>query len=461
MSLGFDCPEIIVDIDGRPSCSLSDWLQRRGRAARAYPAIVGDRSNQGVFLDGIRAVLARKLTPVGVAPCGFGKSYVAALMAQGAARKSRALGFLTPRRILVKDISSRLTKFGVQHSIVMAGVSQTSHRTVVASIDTVVARSLTLDVDCLVIDEGHMFMSDARMKVLERHSHIPRVVLTATPHRTSGQGLGRIGDELVLGPTADELIAAGFLVPSKVFAPEIPDVSKCAVNGEDFNEAHVAAVMMKPGITGNIVKEYLFRGAGLPCIVHACNVAHSKSIVERFNAAWVPAAHIDADSSDVEREEVFARLKMMARPKTHSILIDMAGNTLRFGFPEDAREWTLSDTDPSNAKPHVAAMAVRRCPKCWYCFKASTDKCPGCGNKHVPEQRTIIERATALVEKRREKKEAARDRAAALPQDELMQKFLALNRVAKAKGYAPGWVKIQYHAATRHWPNKAMLEAAE
>ena len=218
---------------------------------------------------------------------------------------------------------------------------------------------------------------------------------------------------------------------------------------------------MKPGITGNIVKEYLYRAAGLPAVVHACNVAHSKSIVERFNAAGVPAVHIDSTSSDDERDEAFARLKMIARPKTHSILIDMAGNTLRFGFPEDVREWTLADTDPSNSKPHAAAMAVRRCPKCWYCFKASTEKCPGCGNKHVPEQRAIIERQAALVEKKRATKEAAKDRAAKLPEDELMQTFLALNRVAKAKGYAPGWVKIQYHAATRHWPNKAMLEAAK
>lgn len=440
VSLGFDCPEIVVDIDARPSSSLSDWLQRRGRAARAYPAIQGDRSYQTRALSGVRGVLARKQTPLLVSPCGSGKSHIAAMMAQSAAAKGKGLGFVTPRRILVFDLSSRFSAMGVPHGVIMAGRQDNGRRTKIVSVDTAISRDITLDVDCLVVDEAHLFASESRLALLDRHKHIPRVCLTATPHRTNGQGLHRIADELVIGPTPQELIDAGFLVPSRVFAPFVPDVSACDINGEDFNEVQVANVMMKPGITGNIVKEYLFRGQDAPCIVHACNVAHSKSIVERFNAAGVPAAHIDADSSDTEREEAFARLKMGARTKTHSILIDMAGNTLRFGFPEDDREWTLADTDAAPRAPHIAAMAVRRCEKCWYCFKASTDQCPDCGHAFVPTQRKIIERAAELVEAQRAKKAAAIQRLASTATDDWkIDRLAEYLRTAKERGYRPGW----------------------
>lgn len=409
----------------------------------------------------IRPIIKANRIPVLVMPCGSGKSFIAALLAKFASAKNKSVGFLTPRRVLVKDLSTRLTGFGVPHGILMPPFQDNEHRTKVASIDTVISRNITLDVDTLFVDEGHLFMSEARQKVLQRHRHLKQIILTATPVRTSGAGLHPIGDEIVLGPTPDELISKGFLVPTRVWAPKIPDISECQSSGEDLNETQVAQVMMRPGITGDIVKEYLFRGGNAPCIVHACNIAHSKSIVERFLKAGVPAAHIDSSNSDGERDEVFERLKMSARPKTHALLIDMAGNTNRFGFPEDEREWTLQDGPAATKKPCAAAMAVRRCDKCWFCFKATRDKCPQCGNPHVPTQRQIIERKEALEEKKREKKAADKaEFAASATPEQLMAKYMVFVRIAKAKGYKPGWSDMQYNAATNHFPTKAMKEVA-
>lgn len=462
VNLGFDCPPIGCDIDARPSVSLHDWLQRRGRAARAFPGVKGDRSYQLRLIDGIRDALRAGRTPLVVSPCGSGKSYIAAMLAESAKRKGKSIAFITPRRVLVTDISDRLTNFGVEHGVIMADRTDNQNRTKVASIHTLLAREIKLNVDLIFVDEAHLFLTEERLRFLQEHSHIRRVCLTATPVKTDGTGLNRIADKIVLGPTPQELIDWGFLVPSKVYAPDVPDISKLRVSGEDLNENEVASVMMAPGIVGNIVKHWRCYGENRPTIVHACNIAHSKSIVERFNAAGIPAAHIDASNSDRERQEVFDRLIINAPHKKDSVLIDLAGNTsLRFGFPEDDREWTLEDQIRSPLSPHTQSLSVRRCPQCWYTFRASQSKCPGCGNQHVPEQRTIRERNEQLVRQRTDAKaEAKKSLQQQLedpnvdPASKIRLQVGILKRfkgVADRKGYAWGWVNSRYKSLTGHY----------
>lgn len=462
VNLGFDCPPISCDIDARPSVSLHDWLQRRGRAARAFPGIKGDRSYQTRLIEGIREAMRAGKTPLVVSPCGSGKSYIAAMMAESAKRKGKSIAFITPRRVLVDDISGRLKNFGVDHGVIMADRADNQHRTKVVSIQTLLSRGIKLNVDLIFIDEAHLFLTEERIKFIQEHSHIRRVCLTATPVKTDGTGLNRIADKIVLGPSTQNLIDWGFLVPSKVYAPEMPDISKLRVSGEDLNENEVASVMMAPGIVGNIVKHWLAYGQNRPTIVHACNVAHSKSIVERFNAAGIAAAHIDASSSDRERAEVFERLIVNAPHKKDSVLIDLAGNTsMRFGFPEDDREWTLEDQERAPLSPHAQSLSVRRCPKCWYTFRSSQNACPGCGNRHVPEQRTIRERNEQLVlqraDQRAEAKRSLQEQLEDPQGDEssklrlqvgIVKRFKA---IADKKGYKWGWVQFRYKSLTGHY----------
>ena len=305
-SLGFDEPRLHVDVDMRPSNSLSDWLQRRGRTARAWPEVRGDRPYQSVMIDRAAQIIKGKRTPCWVSGCGSGKSYMMCMLAQRAAAKGRRVGVVTVRRLLVKDLSDRFTRFGIPHSVVMAGMKDDGAPNKVASMHTLAARECILDVDVLMFDESHTLLSTDFRAVIERHSHIPQVMMTASPCRADGQGLGRICDELVLGPSTEELIEQGFLVPSRIFTREIPDVSKIQQNSSgEFSEPELEKVMCRSQIMGSVIKEWLYRAQNLPTIVHAVNLHHADLIVRRFQEAGVNAVKISGETPDADRKAAF------------------------------------------------------------------------------------------------------------------------------------------------------------
>lgn len=442
--IGADYPALHVDIDMRPTQSLHDWIQRRGRVQRAWPAIQGDRSYQEDLISSFAAELAAKRNPVGVSPCGSGKSWVACRIAQRAHAKGKSIGFVTVRRVLTHDISSRLTAFGVPHGVIMPGYTDNHHRTKVASIHTLASRGITLDVDCLFLDEAPIFLGNEFLEVVKRHAHIPRVMLTAAPVRADGMGLGRIGDSIVMGPTIQELIDKKFLVPTRIFTRDVPDTSSLDVNASgEYNEPQLEALMSRPAIMGNAVKEWLYRANGLPTIVHAVNLAHGAKIVKKFQDAGVNAVLISADTPDAERKRVFDEMCENSPPKKEALLLDLAGNVPeRFGAPESDRQWTLADIDPK--KPHQAVLAVRRCDKCWFTYSGHTAKCPECGNAHVPAVREIREKAAALVEYRQQQKAAAIDRWAS--KVDRHEEFLKMVEEGRKKGWKPYAAIARYKA---------------
>lgn len=457
VSIGFDAAFIGCDIDAKPSGSLSDWIQRRGRHKRAFPTPQGDRSYQLDLINRSRESIRAGRKPMIVMGCGAGKSHLACLMAQSAHAKGKAIGFLTVRRALVKDLSSRLDRFGVPHGIIMDGYTDNVHRTKVASIYTVAARDITLDCDLLFLDEAPLFLSPAFKAVVDRHAHIPRIGLSATPGRTDGQPMRLLADDLLLGPSTQDLIDRGFLVTTRVFVAGNPEVTDTDLASEE----RCAAIMNRPGLNGSIVKQWLIHGQNRPTIVHAVNVAHSKAIVERFLKTGVEAVHIDADTPDAEREEVFARLAENAPAKKDAILIDCAGNSLRFGHPDDDHKWSLDSDGTPSAKPRDNSLQIRHCKACLFAFRSAIDSCPNCGAKHVPTQKRIIERDLEMTELKRQQKAAAIDRYALQATDEQkIAKLAEYLKLAQVKNYKRGFAFGRFNAVFKHPPSQHIIRAA-
>jgi DNA repair protein RadD len=459
--LGFDEPRLHVDCDMRPTTSLHEWMQRRGRVQRAYPTPLGDRSYQERMIAEFARELAQKRNPLGVAPCGAGKSWIACQIAQRAHDKGKAIGFVTVRRALTHDITDRLTRLGVPHGVIMPGYTDNHHRTKVASIHTMASRGTVLDVDCLFLDEAPIFLGNEFKQVVDRHSHTPRVLLSASPVRADGQGLGRIADSIVMGPTIQELIQFGILVPTRIFTRDVPDTSSLDVNSSgEYNEPQLEKLMSRPAIVGNLVKEWLYRANNLPTIVHAVNLVHAAKIVKKFQEAGVNAVMISAETPDDERRRVFDDMCQDAPPKKEALLLDLAGNVPeRFGAPESDREWSLEDSDPK--KPHKAVLAIRRCDKCWFTYSGHVPKCPECGNPHVATVREIREKAEALVEYRKQQKDRAIERwREQSGDDKKAEKFSEYLKIAKDKGYKRGWPWARYIGIFKEPPSADVIKKA-
>lgn len=146
------------------------------------------------FRNDVRRVLL-------VMPTGAGKGTLAAnVVASTEAAGNRCI-FMVNRRELVKDMSKRLRKLGVDHGVIMAGANDLRNplaRTIVASKDTVQRRKKP-PADLVFIDEAHFAVSDGWADILKAYEDSFILGMTATPIRLEGRGLGEFFDVIVNG----------------------------------------------------------------------------------------------------------------------------------------------------------------------------------------------------------------------------------------------------------------------
>jgi len=351
-------------------------------------------------LKRLRAVGKRPAVLV-VMPTGGGKTV---LFAEGiiarAVKKSSSAWVVVPKNQLVKQTSRKLDSIGIPHGIIQADSWRTNYAAPVqvCSIWTLVRR-----LDNLAHNRPHVVVWDEAHHIAEGNSYAkvldwlgPSVVsvgYTATPCRLDGKGLGSAFEEMIVATDIADLTAQGFLVPARVFVaakgPDLDGVRKC---GGDFNQKQLGERMGTSRILGDIVVEWSKHGEGRRTVCFAVNVDHSQQIVAAFKTAGIPAAHIDADTPDADRDRLIAALDaaeikvlssvgvftegfdlpsvgavIMARPTASlslylqmagrgvrpakgiatagedCIFLDHAGNTVRHGFITDPRDWSLAD----------------------------------------------------------------------------------------------------------------------
>ena len=123
--------------------------------------------------------------------------------------------------------------------------------------------------------------------------------------------------------------------------------------------------------------------------------------------------------------------------KSHLLILDHAGNTLKHGLPETPREWTLEGRKKKAKKDD--APPARLCPKC-FAVHAPAPACLMCGHTYEVAKREIQHVEGELSELSGDRLDALRSRPlrdvlrGANTEDQLRE-------IAKARGYNPRWVK--------------------
>jgi superfamily II DNA or RNA helicase len=234
--------------------------------------------------------------------------------------------------------------------------------------------------------------------------------------------------------------------------------------------------MKENALSGNIVSYWKELGQNRPTLLFAVNVEHSKMLAAQFNAANIPARHIDANSSLEERDRAKADLEsgslrvlasvgvlnvgfdcpavgtlVIARPtmsknlhiqvlgrgtrphpgKKDFRIIDHAGNVLKHGPIEDEMPASLDGYTP---RPKGAVSAMIRCQKCLAAYERTLTECPQCGApKPAKEEHEIVhDQERAIVELTPE----------ILEKIKFDKRIMDLVENAKAAGRKKGWI---YH----------------
>jgi DNA repair protein RadD len=139
------------------------------------------------------------------------------------------------------------------------------------------------------------------------------------------------------------------------------------------------------------------------------------------------------------------RVLRPAPGKQHAIILDHVGNVSRHGFPDDHREWSL--TDGVRTRSVQAAPSVRTCPACFAAFKPAPI-CPCCGHEQpAVKTRPLRQVAGELQELRRESvRQRIEERQHGRREQGKARSLEQLLALAKQRGYSPGWAYRIYHA---------------
>lgn len=444
---------------------------------RDYQVDVIRRGRQRIA-EGARRVIIQ-------APTGAGKTHISSEMVRCAVAKGKRVLFLAHRRRLIQQKSERLALFGVQHGILMDGYPLTEHGVQVASRDTLLSRCFDgagmqlPKADLVIPDEAHNWDSGESQKLLSCYPDAVVVGLTATPAKGDGRGLGTAyWQALECTVPTSRLVREGHLVPVRCYAPDHNGCGKRVLKGDP-------------------VTSWQKYAEGLPTVVFSSRKVDSLAVVEAFKAAGIDAEHIDAFTTDRERDDVIDRVRSgrtkvvsnvgiwtegvdipelgccqllrlagsrvlyaqavgrVMRPhgsKTHAVLIDHAGACLVHGMPDEDTEWSL-DTDESVddryrakrkkgdvAKPHV-------CPKCHLLFSGS-HVCPSCGFalQRQPQLRGVHDGMLREVE---------RGRKVFADREALTREWKRCLAIMYHKGQTCGAAAGMFARQTGQWPGPA------
>lgn len=363
---------------------------------------------------------------------------------------------IAPKSLVNKIKLLHLTRLGSNYVDPFSHVSVGSVQTIGRRLDKV-ARP-----DLLIPDEAHHCPAGMWKKVID-YFDTKTLGVTATPCRSDGVGLGAVFSDMVMGKSMADLLADGNLCPYDVYStPEEIDFGeiKRVQSGEskgDYNARDLEKQMDKPKIVGRAVEHYEKYAKGTSCLVFAVSISHAEHIAQEFRNAGYNFIAVSGKTDDSERYKAVDDLRdkridgivncdlfgegtditgvesvIMMRPiselafslfaqqvgralrlaegKERAIILDMTGNFVRHGFPEDKTDWTLDDREKKKkGAKDEDSIKVKTCPECFSTHKPEPS-CPMCGYQYpIAAAREYEQVEGDLIElERQEQKESRR-----------------------------------------------------
>jgi superfamily II DNA or RNA helicase len=423
------------------------------------------------------------------AATGSGKTIIATHLLKEAHGKGAPSIFVADRINLIDQTSAVLDMYGVPH-----GVIQSNHwrfkpweKIQVASAATLERRQWPEGTKLIIVDECHCIRKQVAKRIAKRDCVV--IGLTATPFT---KGLGKLYDAVVTVTTTNKLIDQGYLSNFKIFAASEPNMAGAkVVAGEWTDEA--AAERAMP-IIGDCVAEYLKHGQNKKFIAFGVNVAHCEEMQRQMLAAGIQCALYTYQTGDDARTEMVQEFRkpdsyirglisvaalskgfdvpdveviIMARPlrsslaehiqimgrglrafqgKTHCLILDHAGNCVRFwNAMVDFFENGASTLDDGKHRERQVVQKKERkpvkCPKC-SAVHNPRPSCPNCGYQY-PRISGVETEAGELI---------AVSGGAVVSREDKQAIWSQLLFVARERNYKEGWASWKYKEKTGVWP---------
>ena len=424
------------------------------------------RDYQKDIYDKIRYNLVNHNGVIAVLPCRSGKSYIMEAICDAARKKNSQVLILAHRNILLEQHRELIDYPNVRIESVFTEANHLGENG---------------PVDLIIIDEAHISGCKTYHDVCDYYK-CKRVLFTATPSRLDGKPLD-LGDIIVEGITAEELIEMGYISDYDLYAPKVDiDLSKLTVNDGDYSTVQLEEVMLNPKIYGDILKYYKELADNKQAIAYCTSIKHSMAIKNLFDENGYPARHIDSHTPLKEREMIMQDFKegkfkilctvniisegitlptcevcLALRPTQSlslwiqqacraltpvkgkkAVIIDYTGNVFRHGMPTEQHEWSLEERKKCRNSSGEEEVIARRCSECLRVYEGNDKVCPYCGHdngktkKQIEEEKRIELEKITEIQKKEKRREVGRTRS-----------FEELCNICRERGYKPGWTISQ------------------
>jgi len=237
--------------------------------------------------------------------CSFGKTEIAAAMLENTRVNGRRGIFVADRIALCDQASERLDKYEIPHGVFQGSGHPKyapSAQIQVGSVQTLVRRK-TAPFHLTVHDECHQLYAWSKRQLEAKEGY--HVGLSASAFT---KGLGNYFDHIVSGPTANEMIAQGWLVPLKIYSCREPDMTDVPV-GIDGEWEEKAAEKEVLQIVGDVVQNYVENGNNEKFICFAASIAHAKELQSQFLAVGVNCQSYTADDDGDDKRDIVEEFK--------------------------------------------------------------------------------------------------------------------------------------------------------
>jgi superfamily II DNA or RNA helicase len=224
---------------------------------------------------------------VAVLPTGAGKTVTGADIVKHAVAKGHQVVWVAHRTELLSQAKATIEKI----CACPVGIISPNHKPLpsapvqVASIQTLLARKMSVPAKLLVVDECHHMAEDAPewVKITKHYEDSYWLGLTATPERGNGTGLAPLWETLVAGAQYAELITLGKILPCRVLRPVSTDTTALAARPVDAYQKHAM---------------------GSQAVVYASSVAEAEKMAQDFVAEGIAADFVTGDTPDDKRKKI-------------------------------------------------------------------------------------------------------------------------------------------------------------